>query len=166
LEGGFPTQPKRQPTQARTDRAGRPEAVWSGSRRVPHQRRGGGGAPAWVAFTECDKNDQPGTEGCNGGTGAGWVVTSYHIRESSQLQALFHSLRRVLCTIRSLYFCTIGSASHIEAKQASNCQVHAALSSNTTPREGRGRFRDRSQAHWPSRPARVHHPASRCTIPG
>jgi hypothetical protein len=45
-----------------------------------------------------------------------------HSNTSSRLQALFHSLRRVLCTVRSLYFCTIGSVGHIEARQVSNCQ--------------------------------------------
>jgi hypothetical protein len=58
-----------------------------------------------------------------------------HSRTASRLQALFHSLCRVLCTFRSLYFCAIGSGGHIEAEQVSNCRdgVHAVLSNSTTP---------------------------------
>jgi len=90
-------------------------------------------------------------------------VTSYHIRKSPQLQALFHSLCRVLCTIRSLYFCTIGSASHIQAGQASSCRFHAALSSNTTQRSGAGV--GCGNPPRTSRPVRGCHPVSPHTLP-
>jgi hypothetical protein len=57
-----------------------------------------------------------------------------HSNTSPRLQALFHSLCRVLCTVRSLYFCTIGFSGNIEAWQVSNCQrVHAVLSNRATP---------------------------------
>lgn len=60
-----------------------------------------------------------------------------HSNTASRLQALFHSLCRVLCTVRSHYFCTIGSSGDIEAEQVSNCQkVHAVLSNSTTPGSG------------------------------
>lgn len=109
-----------------SSRAGRPEAVWSDSKTE--------GNP--------NQSEPPQKEGERTGRSTRQarreVVTSYHIRKSPQLQALFHSLCRVLCTIRSLYLCTIGSASHIQAGQASSCRFHAALSSNTTQRSGAG----------------------------
>lgn len=134
-------------------RAGRPEAVWSDSKRLR-------GAPATLLPPQdCGGTVRPGSHDSRRRA----VVTSYHIQRSPQFQALFHSLCRVLCTIRSLYFCTIGSASHIQAGQASSCQIHAALSSNTTQGSGAGRSVREPQSS--SRPVRGSHPVTPHTLP-
>ena len=117
---------------SKAPQAGRPEAVWSGSETEGETRTDPQDPqPAGLREGETQRVRQETTRQSQRA-----VVTSYHIRKSPQLQALFHSLCRVLCTIRSLYFCTIGSASHIQAGQASSCRFHAALSSNTTQRSG------------------------------